>query len=419
VDRGRIVLWIDPSDVTSGAFVLRAERANDETASGRAPRGMRIEPIPTRAKALSPNFHRLAGYNRDGAVDEGQLEKEFTKAADEMAGPARALPEPVRKALLETLLPHVVRADHLSRRYRALRNFSARLWPTIAAAVVTLMAFQVVFLPAHYWLAWVELLVLVLGYVSYRVSIYDAWHEKWLNDRRLAEGLRSAMFIALVRSEEESSLERRRKLALEGLSDRIQDPLPFYSPANAWFVGVMKRLLAKERRHFASSLDLDDDDVRRVVSSFLKEAWIRDQAAYHEKHTKRRERIAARGKRLRLGMIGLLALVAIAHALGVGHEAVESASPFSRIDLWLAFLTVSLPAWAAGFHVLLSLDDHERFAERSSLMASLLNGLSDELAQIDSRSQLLQSVSEADRILDLESAEWAESLIDRRPEFTG
>jgi hypothetical protein len=85
----------------------------------------------------------------------------------------------------------------------------------------------------------------------------------------------------------------------------------------------------------------------------------------------------------------------------------------------VAFATVALPAWAAAFHVVLSLDDHERLAQRSALMESLLGGLADELEHIESQNQLRECVSEAERILDLESAEWAESLIDRRPEFTG
>jgi len=362
----------------------------------------------------------LAGYNRDGAVNAKLLQQELHDRATNLAQVARGcgLPEPAAQAIVEALLPHVVRADHLALRYRELRDFSARLWPTTAAVVVSLMAFQIIFLPAHYWLASVELAVLSLGYVSYRVSLYDAWHEKWLNDRRLAEGLRGALFVALVRSEEDVS-PAGRILSVAGAPGRFQDPLPFYSPANAWFVATLKRVLAKERRRFAASLDLDDVGVRRTVAKFLREAWILDQAEYHQQHAETRRRIVDWAKRLRLAMIGALALVAALHALGVGHGGHDTASPFARIDLWVAFATVALPAWAAAFHVVLSLDDHERLAERSALMASLLRGLAAELGDLQSPSQLQDCVSEAERILDLESAEWAESLIDRRPEFTG
>lgn len=187
----------------------------------------------------------------------------------------------------------------------------------------------------------------------------------------------------------------------------------------SWFVATLKRVLAKERRRFASSLQLDDAGVRRTVADFLRKAWILDQACYHQKHAMTRRRIVNWSQRLRLAMIGALTLAAALHALGVGHGADDGASPFAQIHLWVAFATVALPAWAAAFHVMLSLDDHERLAERSSHMASLLIGLADELRVIESASHLRDCVSEAERILDLESAEWAESLIDRRPEFTG
>lgn len=206
-----------------------------------------MEPVPTRAKALSRHFHRLAGYNRDGAVNTTQLHKESEAGATELAQLARdcKLPQPAADAIVEALPPHVSRADHLGVRYQGLRDFSAKLWPATAAVVVSLMAFQIIFLPAHYWLAWVELAVLLLVYVSYRVSRYDAWHEKWLNDRRLAEGLRGALFVALVRSEEERFFGHGRVPSIISAFGRVQDPLPFYSPANAWFVVVCRNIEAR------------------------------------------------------------------------------------------------------------------------------------------------------------------------------
>jgi hypothetical protein len=112
--------------------------------------------------------------------------------------------------------------------------------------------------------------------------------------------------------------------------------------------------------------------------------------------------------------------VAALHAAGIGHgESHAGESPFVRLDLWVSFATVALPAWAAAFHVMLSLDDHERLAERSAQMAQLLKGLAEELQHVESVEQLQAHVAEAERIMDLESAEWAESLGDRKPEFTG
>jgi hypothetical protein len=196
------------------------------------------------------------------------------------------------------------------------------------------------------------------------------------------------------------------------------NPLPFYDPANAWFIASVKRIIAKERRQFENVLPLTSPEVRRAIVSFLKRAWVLHQAAYHAGQSEKLKRVATSSKRIRFAMIILLAGVALIHGTGFGHGLHATVS-WDRIDLWIGAATVALPAWAAAFHVSSSLDDHERLAERSAQMASLLDGLARQLDDADTVDELVQRVEEAERIMDLESAEWAESLTDRRPEFTG
>lgn len=457
--RGRVVLWLNPADLDAGPFLLtsrrepdapagsataglisrvrarvarawrrhwherpaEAEHAADGRIATRVPGQLLATSVPSRARQLSRNFHRLSAYNRDPGVDDAVLERDLREqaAALDMRAHTHNLPEEAARVVVDALLPHVVRAEHLSERYRRLRNAAAWLWPGAAACVVTLMAFQIIFLPDWYWLAVVELAVLLLGYVSYRVSVYNAWHEKWLNDRRLADGLRGAMFTTLLTTGDEDGADDHRTPP-SGTTTRIRDPLPFYNPANAWFVATLKRVLRKERRRFAASLDLEDAGQRRAVASFIRDGWIRDQAADHQRHADDRRRVVVWTRRLRLAGIVMLAIVAILHASGVGHGGAHlGQSVFTRVDLWVALATVALPAWAAALHVMLSLDDHERLAERSALMASLLRGLAEQLEQADTLAHLRECVADAERILDLESREWAESLAGRKPEFTG
>jgi hypothetical protein len=410
LNAGRLVVWLNPARLEAGPAVLRslnpaATDANTPDPSSRpdVPKDCRSEPLPTRAKAISRNFHRLAAFNRDGAVDESRLQSDFDEERDTLLNAAResGLPSAALSTLLNALLPIVVRADHLAVQYRGLRQFSAQVWPFAAALVVSMMAIQIIFADALYWLAFVELAVLVLGYVSYRVSLSDDWHGKWLNDRRLAEALRSSMYAALVRGPAPAA-----------------NPLPFYDPANAWFIASVKRIIAKERRQFEHALPLKSPEVRRAIVAFLKRAWVLDQAAYHHGQAERLKQAARSSKDIRFAMIVLLAGVALIHGVGFGHG-VHATVSWDRIDLWIGVATVALPAWAAAFHVASSLDDHERLAERSAQMASLLDGLARQLDNADTVDELVQRVEEAERIMDLESAEWAESLMDRRPEFTG
>jgi hypothetical protein len=280
------------------------------------------------------------------------------------------------------------------------------------------MAFHIVFVPQLHALALVEIAILLLGYLSYRVSLYDAWHEKWLNDRDLAESLRGAMFAALVLPEEDalSTLPQCRSSGPSLVLSR--DPLPFHDPTQAWFVATMKRIIMKERRTFSASLDLEDTGQRTAVAAFLMDAWLRPQASYHYRNAERRRRLGALAGRIRLVAIIALTIVAALHAIGL-EGAVESNSLFERVDLWIAFATVALPAWAAASHLVMSLDGQERLAERSEQMAPLLEGLAKQIEGTPSLSLLRDCVIDAQRVMELETREWAESMVDRRPEFTG
>jgi hypothetical protein len=153
---------------------------------------------------LSPNLHRLAAYNRVGAIKQNEFGQMLTKVSLKFAEHAAGkMPDSVQKAIAGHILPHLVRADLLSVRYRDLLAVTAWLWPVMAAVAVTLMAFQIFLLPDQYWIAWIELALLLICAISYRVSLYEAWHDKWRNDRRLAEGLRSVLHSSIVMSDDE------------------------------------------------------------------------------------------------------------------------------------------------------------------------------------------------------------------------
>ena len=119
-------------------------------------------------------------------------------------------------------------------------------------------------------------------------------------------------------------------------------------------------------------------------------------------------------------LVGLIILTSLLHALGVGHQHhTATASPFSRIDLWIAWATVALPAWAAAIHALSTSEDFERLASRSNGMVSLLDTLAERMQHAGTRPELAACVRDAEALLDLESHEWSESLSERKPEFSG
>lgn len=434
VNHGKLVIWIHPGQLQQGASVLRLRQPDSDPASSGgsewnrrpidAPKQMDAFEIPTRAKILSPNFHRLAAYNRDNAVSQTELDNEYRdKAAEFERCTEGKLPPSVPQTIVRHILPHMVRADALSRRYRDLRSVAAWLWPTVAAFAVTMMGIQIFFLPNWYPIAWIELSLLLFCLLAYRVSLYDAWHDKWLNDRRLAEGLRTALYSSLVTAPDQDNDSAAADSSEQRSAKEIQNPLPFYNPGQSWLVGTVKRLVRRERHRFASAIDWNTQQHFEGIRSFLVDDWIGGQIAYHNSNVRRLETKARKYERLHFLVIGAIVVFSVLHALGIGHhhdaQHDHTGLLFARVDIWIALLTSVLPAWAAAVHALSTADDHERMAERSQRMTQLLRGLAERIKKADSRQQLEVCVREAEELFDLENQEWAESLSDRSPVVSG
>lgn len=424
LEQGKVVIWIHPHQPERGAQLLKRVVDVQPGTVHRAilppDQGVLACELPQHAKELSPSFHRLAAFNRDNAVSASEIVTALAEESSRLRQQAKGkLPAEVTDAIASHILPIVVRADQLSLRYQALRGVALSLWPNLAACAVSLMGFQILFLPNQYWLAWVELGMLLMCAIAYRVSLHEAWHDKWRNDRRLAEGLRSALFSSLVVRGNAGLSDRSDNTVCGASRRRVENPLPFYSPSQSWFVATLKRLASKEQGRFAHAIDWPRD--QQGIAAFLSDEWIERQAEYHARNAHRHEQLARRNAGCRLCMLVLIMLVAVLHALGVGHEHDHHAehAALARVDLWIGWATLVLPAWAAALHALSSTQDHERLAERSQRMRPLLKSVAQRLRNAQSPGELAAAVHAAEELFDLENQEWSESLAERKPEFSG
>ncbi len=400
VERGRVVLWLDPSHLARGVRCLVP--ASKGSLPG--PFGLSVTHPPTRSKALSFGFHRLAAYNRDAASDSRECDAIFADEERRLRVAAKdRLPAEVVDAIVSDLLPHYAHADQLAVRYAALRKFVTILLPVISATALTFIAIQILFMPEFYSLAIVEILILALGYLSYRLSVREAWHEKWLNDRHLAEHLRALLYNGVLEVYKPSG----------GINTHA---LPFYHATNAWFDGTYERVRGRFRRTLRR-FNPDGHFVRIAV--FIREGWIKPEREHHERVRDREGRAAQRGHALTLFALLAVTAVAIAHAIGIGHSAPSDTPPFQRIDLWVALLAIVLPAWGAAAQSVEALGDAPRLAERSALMGSLLTEIEEDLKTVDSSDDLRETLVDAQRTINLETEEWASSLRTRTSRFHG
>jgi hypothetical protein len=406
VARGQRVFWIDSTEPLNPVRVLTNQKTKYSTDG--PIEGIFSDPLPENAKELSLNFHQLSAFNRDPAYDEEKCKAIIKRETEELQKHANAtqLPQETLDPILEHLVPLYAWSTQMANVYQLLYRFAGKGIPLLSAAAVTIATFQVLFFPRLYPLIWFEVLLILLAAILLRVSRNEAWHEKWLNDRHLAERLRTAMHMVLVQKD-------------YGLSqDHPEQLLPFYSAPDVWFLAPMDQFIQTTRKQIG---DLSKSpQLLEPLREFLCESWISSQANWHVSNAVKKKRGVNRSHLIGLAMVLLILFMAIQHAIGVGHTDDHTGHfRLARIDLWITLFAITLPAWAAAGHAVDTLLDYERIAERSKQMAPRLESIATVVQQASTFDALNTAAHESQDIMAVENLEWLASLRFQRPEFRG
>jgi hypothetical protein len=255
----------------------------------------------------------------------------------------------------------------------------------LAAASVTVAVVQVLFFPAQVWIILFEMLGMTSVFAVWRYSRREAWHEKWLHDRYLAERLRIAIFATLAGLAPE-----------EGERD---EPLPFYRGPQQWLTQIVTGL-TRQASCGAAPLPL------APLRQFLVTAWLVHQHGFHAENADRKSGQAHRRHRVGFCLFGATFLMALLHLLGVGHNPQADGIRLLRLDLWVTTLAIVLPIWAAAVHAATAQLELERVAERSGRMAKALAWMAHRGEQATTAIELREIVLEAAQLMAMETHEW-------------
>jgi hypothetical protein len=405
VEQGRTILWIDSNHPEQAARQIIGHAPEKLGADEGVVLGFLHRPLPRRAKQLSYGFHRLAAYNRDPAFDEADYQavinrnwKKLLESATQ-AGLAKEAIAPV----VDLLLPQYARADQLAVRYQQLYVRAAEWLQRLSSIAVSVVVVQVMFFPEQLWLIVFEMLAMLLAVVLLRVSRSEAWHEKWLRDRHLAERLRIAMFTTLAGTTNESQT-------------RPDEVLPFYQSTDDWIVESCERLAATARDKHLVPIAFEP------LKEFLIAAWIGDQAKYHTNNAQRKGHASHWAHQLGLAFFCVTMLMALLHLLGVGHGAAgehDAGHGFGLVGKLITALAIALPAWGATIHAVNTLLERERISIRSAQMAKVLKQVVHHAEQARTPEELSAVIRQAEEIMLMENHEWWVSLSFRPPVLPG
>jgi hypothetical protein len=379
----RLVLWIDAEAPGAPAVVLAGVGWGAAAAGARL--AVRTRPLPGAARRLSAGFDQHARFWSDASADPAALAAAHDAEARRLghAVEAAGLPPGTLAPLLAAVLPHFVRADLLAVRYRRrhARALAGVLY--LGATAITLAVAQVVFFPGSRWPTVLEVAAMATLLALWLLGRRRAWHLQWLNDRCLAERLRSALFTGLCGAP---------PAAADGA-------LPFYRGPSQWIAAAAAQVAGAA---LPADVPLVDP---RATRRFLLDAWLDHQRAFNEATATRKAAAAHRRHRLERALVGASFALACLHLAGVGHAAAGTPA-LVRPDAWITFLAIALLPWAGAVHAVTAQLELERMGERARHMARGLERIASRLAAAATPADVAACAHEAAELMSHETHEW-------------
>jgi hypothetical protein len=287
-------------------------------------------------------------------------------------------------------VPYFLRADRLATRLQRRFRMISRALYVLSVAAIGISALQITFFPEHPSVAWGELaaLLLILGLLTW--SRRSRLLQRWLAVRFFAERIRSLAFLVELTDEG----------ALKTAAPEDEDD----GPVNEWMRRAVSELwIQAPRREIAPADLLAQSRVR------LADEWVLPQVAYHRATSRRSDHLRHLFGVLTFVLFGLSVVTALVHAMHWVHDE----NGVNGVD----FMSVLVPAAAAGLGGYAAQRDYARVAIRSSAMARVLNRAVDDLQDAETMDELLRIVQRIEDTLEGEASDWYAAARLREPEL--
>lgn len=279
--------------------------------------------------------------------------------------------------LLSWLQAPLARAELLSRRFQSWYLRLSAILFALAAAAVCIVGAQLVFVPHVRSVVAGEIACLAGILVGLEWGRRAHLQQRWLSARYLAERLRSAFFLALIGTEQQSS-------ATAVLSGDV--------PVARW-VGTAFDMLWIRR----PQLDIDRASVKSL-RDFLSQAWIDDQRSYFSTASKRAERNYFFSTR------AVEALFVVSLAVAIVHVVLPGPEDWGKHVVSL--LAVGIPACAAAMAGYSSQREYHRNSLRYGRMSDSLIDANELMLAATDHAKVREIAETVDRMLRQERGEW-------------
>jgi len=295
-----------------------------------------------------------------------------------------------RPAIENILLPACGVADHLAN-YYSLVYRSTYVFNFLFAALAVATALVGIFIhdtEVKSYCVSIELAFIVTILLTWLYGYRHQWHQRWLECRHLAEGVRQIRIFA--------------PLGASGTADRPRRAAASEEDWINWYTWTLRR-----------QLPLPDCVVNRPYLETIRDAVLRaeinDQINYHQRNVARMHKLDHRLHRTGLVLFCVTAGLCVAFLALVWFGAVNRIEPPHKILVLnsLTFLTALLPTLGAALGAIHAQGEFKTLAEQSARTAKRLAAIGTILSEEEpSYARMVDRVGKTSDVLMAELREW-------------
>ena len=284
----------------------------------------------------------------------------------------------------ESLLSHYIKVRTLETRYNFLYALKGVMVALLSAMAIFTITMQTLFFPENPGLIWIEVAFIGVIIILMEAAKIGDFHLKSIDYTFLAERIRTAFYTRIV-----------------CISCQTNDTGPFMTPVrtpNDWMVMAFETMVSS-----ASMITCNREVPLESLREFIISAWIRKRLNFYAKKAD-----AARFRYHLLANVALILFIctmilAIAHALGIGHwEKLLD----TEVPLIIAFFSITIPAFGAAVSAIRVQREYFRKSERYSQIIRHLTAVITEMEYAADTGELCNLIKKMNEVTFREAHDW-------------
>jgi nucleoside 2-deoxyribosyltransferase len=302
------------------------------------------------------------------------------------------LSEETKISVREILIPFYIRASLIAKCNQKMYHYAGLITYFFAALAVMSVAAGILFFDNSPIAFLIEFFLLSVVFLVVFISDHQRAHRKWIENRYLAERIRSAIFFAACGIE----VSPMYVPPYLGTSDDTCNWM------EAVFTEIWNRLPMFTRCDRCHSIQM---------AKFVRMNWLEEQIKYHEDKSKNAEKISSLLEYGGMVVFVVALLAPILHLILFKPLNIFHILPFfgpykEPLEQFLIFVALSLPALGAAIGGIRTHNEFSRLAKRSHNMKIAMTELDENFSQVSSPVQLESLLRKMEELMLLENQDW-------------